>query len=324
MKTLMKLAICVGLLVLLPTVPAQAQLNGSHTLGDYGVQSGSQAHPGLYAGLFYYHYTTDTVKNGNGVQIQPNPDQPGSVSLSAVAPLLYYVSKTKVLGANYGAMIILAWANGSLEAPGFGLSAPIGTAFGDMVIRPIELGWHSQRMDVTTGFQFYAPTGKYTDGATDNVGKGMWTYEPFVGATAYFDQKRTVSFATTAFWEVHGEKKDSATKVGQILTLEGGLGKSYMGGGVVVGLAYYAQWKLTRDQVGLLVLPDGTKITGILPNRHEVYAVGPDVTLPIASKSKLYALVNVRYFWEFGARSKTQGQTLTVMATFPIPSVKLH
>ena len=37
----------------------------------------------------------------------------------------------------------------------------------------------------------------------------------------------------------------------------------------------------------------------------------------------LYALVNVRYLWETGAKTKTEGQTLVVTATFPIPSVKL-
>jgi hypothetical protein len=54
-----------------------------------------------------------------------------------------------------------------------------------------------------------------------------------------------------------------------------------------------------------------------------VWAVGPDVTLPIASKSKLFALVNVRYLWETGARVKTEGGALVVTATLPIPSMKL-
>jgi len=54
-----------------------------------------------------------------------------------------------------------------------------------------------------------------------------------------------------------------------------------------------------------------------------VFALGPDATLPVATKAKLFALVNVRYLWEMGARSKTQGQGLVVTATFPIPSVKL-
>ena len=152
----------------------------------------------------------------------------------------------------------------------------------------------------------------------------MWTYEPFVGTTLYFDAKRTASPATTAFWEFHGNKKDTNIKVGQILTLEGGLGKSFLGGGMIIGAAYYAQWKLTEDQLGELVLPGGGETAVDFRNKHKVFAFGPDVTLPVASKSKLFALVNVRYFWETGARVKTQGQTLAVTATFAIPSVKLR
>jgi hypothetical protein len=59
-------------------------------------------------------------------------------------------------------------------------------------------------------------------------------------------------------------------------------------------------------------------------NKHKVYAFGPDVTLPVANKSKLFALVNIRYLWETGARVKTQGQSLVVTATFPVPSVRLR
>ena len=47
------------------------------------------------------------------------------------------------------------------------------------------------------------------------------------------------------------------------------------------------------------------------------------MTIPLASKSKLYALVNIRYLWETGAQLKTEGETLVVNATFPVPSVRL-
>jgi hypothetical protein len=47
------------------------------------------------------------------------------------------------------------------------------------------------------------------------------------------------------------------------------------------------------------------------------------VTLPVASTSKLFALVNIRYLWETGARVKTEGRTLAITATFPVPSVRL-
>ena len=311
-------------LTLLAAVPAQAQLNGSHSLGDFGVQSGSQPQPGFYAALFYLRYDTDTIKDRDGNIVRPAPNSPGSIGLSAAAPILWYVSKARVLGANYGAMVVLPWANGALEAPAFTVGQTVDTSFADMLIRPVDLGWHSKRADVTAGFQFYAPTGTYERGGSDNIGKGMWTYEPFVGSTVYFDEKRTVSLATTAFWEFHGKKKDTDTKVGQILTLEGGLGKSYLGGGLILGAAYYAQWKLTEDQLAEFVLPGGTGRAVDFPGKHKVFAFGPDITLPVASKSKLFALVNIRYLWETGARLKTQGNTLVVTATFPVPSVKLQ
>ena len=192
-----------------------------------------------------------------------------------------------------------------------------------MLVRPLDLGWHTKRADVAAGFQFYIPTGRYERGANDNIGKGMWTYEPFIGTTLYFDGARTTSLATTAFWELHGNKRDTNVKVGQILTLEGGLGKSFLGGGLVIGACLLRPVEAHKGSVGQFVLPGGDPVAVDFPNKHRVFAFGPDVTLPIASQSKLFALVNIRYFWEMGARVKTEGQNLVVTATFPVPSVRL-
>jgi hypothetical protein len=318
------LLVAVLLCTFLPAVPAHAQLNGSHSLGDFGVQSGSQPQPGFYAALFYYRYDTDTIKNLSGDIVRPFPNSPGSIGLSAAAPILWYVGKAKLFGANYGAMVVLPWANGAMEAPAFTVGQTVPTSFADLLVRPLDLGWHTKRADVTAGFQFYAPTGTYERGGSENVGRGMWTYEPFFGATVFFDEKRTVSVATTAFWELHSDKKDTTTKVGQLLTLQGGVGKSFLGGGLILGAAYYAQWKVTEDQLAVFTLPNGAGFVVDFPGKHRVYGFGPDVTLPIASKSKLFSLVNIRYLWEAGARIKTQGQSLVVTATFPIPSVKLQ
>ena len=145
---------------------------------------------------------------------------------------------------------------------------------------------------------------------------------------------RSVEVATTGYWETHTKKKDTGNvrvgnimltgvKVGQLLTLEGGLGKSFLEGAASVGFAYYAQWKITHDDFGIPVnlpvnLPGDPSIA-----RHRVFGFGPDVTIPIAAKSKLISLVNVRYFWETGAQVKTQGNSLVVTATFPVPSIKI-
>jgi hypothetical protein len=305
--------------------PADAQFSGSHTLGDFGVNAGTQPAPGFYVAAFYYRYDTDTVKgrDGNTVTFPAAANSPASLSVDAFAPLLWYVGKTKVLGANFGALAVIPVADGTIEAPIFGLDQSTGTHMSDMLVRPIDLGWHKPRADFVAGFQFYAPTGNYEPGGSENTGHGMWTSEPFVGTTVHFDAKKTVTLATNAYWEVHGKKKDTDIKVGQILTLEGGAGKSYLGGGFVVGAAYYAQWKLTADDLGLgAQLPGGGAFLPGL-NKHRIFALGPDVTLPVASKAKLFALVNIRYFWEMGVRTKSEGQALVVTGTFPVPSVKL-
>lgn len=180
-------------LALLAAVPARAQLNGSHLLGDFGVGAGTQPKPGFYAAAFYYRYSTDTIKDRDGATVRPFPGSPTSMAINAYAPLVWYVSKSKVLGANYGAFAVLPFVNGSLEAPAFSLDEKSATKYSDTAVRPVDLGWHLAKADVAAGFQFYAPTGRYEQGGSGNTGKGMWTYEPFLGATVYFDEKKTAS-----------------------------------------------------------------------------------------------------------------------------------
>jgi len=313
------LGVLCGLMAL--AAPARAQLNGSHLLGAFGVNSGSQPQPGVYAALFYFRYDTDEIRGANGETVRPFPGDPGSVVVNALAPMLWYVSKAEVLGANYGAFVAIPFATSSIEAPAIALSEAVDMSLADLLVRPVDLGWHMKRADVSAGLQFYAPTGRYERGGNENIGKGMWTWEPFVGTTVFLDEKKTVSLATVAYWEFHSKKEDSNTRVGQILTLQGGGGKSFLGGGLIIGAAYYGQWKLTEDVLGRFVLPGGREIVLDVDDTHRVFGFGPDVTLPVASRTKLFALVNIRYFWESGARMKTQGNNLLVTATFPIPSV---
>ena len=310
-------------LTLLPAVPVQAQLNGSHSLGDFGVQAGSQPAPGFYAALFYFRYDTDTIKDADGNTVRLSPDSPGSIGITAAAPLLWYVSKAKILGANYGVMAVLPWANASLEAPAFALSHTVDTSFTDILVRPLDLGWHAKRADVSAGFQFYVPTGRYELGGNDNIGKGMWSYEPFIGTTLYFDEARTTSLATTAFWEFHGDKEDSNVKVGQILSLEGGLGKSFLGGGLVIGGAYYAQWKLTKDQLAEFVLPGGDPISGGFSQQAQ--GVRPRAGRDVADREQVDALRPGQHplFLGNGRTGEDRRADSDGYGDLPVPSVRL-
>jgi hypothetical protein len=316
-------------IAMLSAIPAHAQLNGENLLGDMGVRSGSQPGPGVYVGNVYYRYSTDTIKDPDGKTIVLDPTASGSQTIQATVPMVVYVSKMKIFGANYGAMAVMPFATGSLEAPGIGLTETASLGPSDAYVMPLQLGWHTKRADAVAGFAFFAPTGRHTAGASDNLGKGMWSYEVSGGTTVYLDDQRSWSLAATAFWEPHSKKDGEVrvqnvtitdVKVGQLLTVEGGAGKSFLHGAASVGVAYYAQWKLTSDEVGFQ--GPVTQSVGI-PDKHRVFGIGPDVTIPIATKTHLISLVNVRYLWETGAQIKTQGRSLLVTTTFPVGGIRI-
>lgn len=316
-------------LALALAAPARAQLNGENLLGDMGVKSGTQPEPGWYVSTIYYRYRTATLKDARGRSLETDPTGLASQTINAGVPLLYYVTAKKVLGANVAMMAVLPFANGSLEAPGFGLSESASVGMSDLYVMPAQLGWHFTRADAIAGAAFFAPTGRYSAGADDNLGKGMWSCEVSGGGTLYLDAKRTWSVSTTGFWETHSAKSGDVhaggvtltdVTVGDLVTLEGGAGKSFLHGAASVGVAYYAQWKTSSDNLGLSsVVPAASGI----PDHHRVFGIGPDVTIPIATKSRLISLVNVRYLWEQGARLKTQGQTFIITSTFPVGGIRI-
>lgn len=310
-KTFLAVAASLILAVLVST-PASAQLSGANFKGDYGLTSASQPPPGWWLGLYYVAYDTDTVRDKNGDRISFDPSRRGSVTAQGIAPLAWWVSDKKILGANYSLQIAPAIANTKLAAPVFGLDQDTGFGLGDLYLQPINLGWHKERSDYTAGLGVYVPIGKYEDGADDNVGLGMWTYEVFAGATFYLNPAKTWNLALTAYWETHSEKEDSSQQVGDILTLEGGFGRSFAEGAINVGVAYYAQWKLTDDDFGV-ELPAGLDI-----GKHQVFGVGPEINLPIVAKQKLIAMLTARYLFESGAESTTEGDTFMLGLTFPV------
>ena len=296
---------------------AQAQLLGHNTPGDFGLQSGSQAPPGIYLiAPLYFRYQADTLRDGLGNRLPTNAE----VAVTSYVFGVSWVSNAKVLGANYSLQFYLPFTNNALEAPILGLDLNTGTGLTDLYLQPINLGWHTNRADFIAGLGVFAPTGRYEAGADDNLGLGMWTFELFGGATFYFDEARNWHVATTAFYETHTEKEGSDVRVGDILTFEGGFGKSFKQGLLMVGLAYYAQFKITDDDLGLNIpLP-----TTFQPAKHQGFGVGPEVSIPIASRRKLYGFVNLRYLWETGVRNNLEGSMFLLTASFPIPSVSLQ
>ena len=312
----------VAMVLALAPDSAEAQLLGANTLGDYGLQSGSQPPPGFWLAGVYFGYDGDKLIDGDGNEFLPQ--LPGDLDVNGLALAGWYVTQVKILGAAYGFQIVPSFTNNAFESPILGLDSKTSIGLGDLYLQPINLGWNSPRYDVLAGIGLMMPTGRYSPEASDNLGTGMWTFEIFAGTTLYFDEAHSWHFATTAYFETHSEKKDIDQKVGNILSLEGGLGKALLGGGLNIGAVYYAQWKLSEDEFGSEI-DDGLAAGGLsAPGKHRGYGIGPEIVLAWANDTSLIGMLSLRYFWETGVRTNVQGQTFVATATFPIPSMSLE
>jgi len=291
---------------------AEAQLNTQHIKGTVGLKAGSQAPPGMYfIAPLLYRYSTDEVKDREGDPLPVNAD----LTSAAFGGGVSFVTTKKLLGGFYGVQVLFpVGMNNRLQ--GTEIDANPGAGLTDSVVSPITLGWHFTRADAIAGYTIFVPTGRYTDGADDNTGLGMWGQEISFGTTVYLDATRKYHAATLASFNFQSKKQDSETKVGNAMNLEGGLGADFLKGGLTVGLNYYASFKLTDDHI------DGFPNI-LIRGKNKVFGLGPEVQLALAKNNTLYGFVKVNYQWETYARTTTQGSELTVLATFLLKPLKL-
>jgi hypothetical protein len=283
---------------------ADAQLLTQHVKGAVGLKAGSQPPPGGYIPLpIAYFYSTDKVKDRNGDTLPID----ASITSAFFGVGYSQVTTKKILGGFYGfAVLFPVGANNRIQ--GTEIDANPGAGITDSLLSPISLGWHSARADFLTAFNIYAPTGRYTDGADDNTGLGMWGFEPVVATTVYLTGDKRYHAAAELSFDFQSKKEDSESRVGNQMNVEGGIGADLLKGGLSTGLAYYAAFKLSDDDIEGL---PGILIRG----RNKVFAIGPEATLAIAAKNKVRGFVVLRYFWELYARTTTQGSAFLIQFT---------
>jgi hypothetical protein len=306
--------VLVGSLILAP--PASAQYMGANFHGDFGVNSGTQPGPGLYVAIPFAQWNVDKVKDADGNTFTGDSFQ--GFDVRALFPTIIVVTPKKLLGANYGFIVAPPFSTIRPERARLEAVEP-DWGFNDTYVVPLHLGWHTPRADFVAGYGFFAPTGEYVVGGEDNVGLGMWGHEIQAGTTVYLDGARKISVATTAFFEMHSNKKDQDLKVGNLLTLEGGVAYNVPMIGGAFGLGYYLQNKLSDDSGA--DVPVGALQALNLYGKNRLFGIGPDVTMAIFQRGGTIGLVNVRYLWESAGKSSFQGSTFVVGFTIARPRV---
>jgi hypothetical protein len=283
---------------------ARGQLNIPVIRGDTGLMSGTQPGPGVYISGVVYFYDTNEIIDKDGRRFN-------RVSIEQVVPAaaLTYVSKKKFLGGNYSATVVLPLLNVAIDTPQS--TEKSGLGFSDIYVQPIQLGWHQKRFDALAGYGLYLPTGRFTAGASNNHGLGMWSHELSAGTTLYLDEKKQWHTATNAYYNIQSNIRGTNRKAGNVLSLEGGVGHTLCSGLCNVGVDYYTQWKVTDD-----------KFANVTPNflgKHRYYGIGPEINGVIPINAKTLAVFKVAYFREFGNRVATQGQSIIMSVTLAKP-----
>ena len=156
-----------------------------------------------------------------------------------------------------------------------------------------------QAAEYSASYAFVAPTGVYTGGS---ITASHVVARDRGGTTVYLDEKISWHASALASYEMHQNKADGDIKVGDILTIEGGVGKTMLKGGLNLGAVYYAQWKVTADSGA--DLPGLLQRFGVENAKHRAYALGPEVSLVVP---KLEGQFNVRALKEFGNRTASNG-----------------
>jgi hypothetical protein len=313
-RQLLRLLLWACLILTVLAVPTAAQYKGDDIPGFTGLQSGTQAPPGLYLGNVVWVYPTSTIKDNNGNSIS----LPGSLTSTAEIILVSLVTNYKLFGANIGGSVGLPFIKNRIQLDS--LDVNTGFAYTDM-FAGASLGWHLKRADITAGYNLYIPTGKFSPGGSDNTGLGMWGNEFTIGTTVYPDQKKLWNVAATFALEFHTDKSGTNINPGDMATIQGGLGRTFykkVSGPIPIimnlGVAGYAQFKVTGDS--------GSDIPPALRGFEDrVFALGPEFNIYVPKPRLTFV---ARYEPEFGARVRTQGQTFVLSIVWVAKSFEKH
>ena len=311
---------------------AQANLEpASYAIGHYqpstySVRDFFLGPTGFAVYLPTYIYHTKTFKDRNGDKVDSISIGQQTIALDVdvtsvvIAPTFAWTSPYQPLGKNskFGMLIVPSFGNTSIAASlenvaGRGVSRS-GSNFGlaDLMVQPIRLQWDWARGTLNAGYFFYAPTGSYTKGASDNVGLGFWSNDFQVAGEYKFGKQNGTSLIGAATYEINGNKRDEDFKVGNNLSLNYGLAQYIpvkQGAGLLdLSLTATSVWQVSDDK--------GADIIGSGDVHDRVHSIGGRFQYIFAQRGLALA---ANFLQEFGAQARFQGSWYYFSVTQIIP-----
>jgi hypothetical protein len=290
--------------------PSFGQQKGQWVPGQFGLNAGVIPEPGLTYANLALNYSASQLNNSSGNSV---PGINGTYSFWVDENIFYYVPKHKFLGGYFMPYIALNYANGELIANITGTNLNTGgggSGFADMYVQPLNLGWHLKRADVVVGYAFTAPTGRFTAGASNNVGSGYWGNNITSGTTFYITKNKATSANLATDWEIHGQTTGTNKTPGQAFTDEWGLGqvlplKKDFSRLLQLGFVGYDQWQVSNN--GGTVTVGGIPLPASRIPFYSVHALGVQANFILPTKD---ASAFFKYYDEYHALARPQGRTI--------------
>jgi len=294
-------------IVMTGSLPLRAQQKGQYVPGQLGLNAGVVPDPGFTYQNLALNYSAGQLNDATGDKL---PGLTGTYQFWVDENIFMYVPNFKFLGGTFAPLVLVNMANGSLTAQivGTNLSGNGGgQGLADTYVRPVNLGWHLKRADVNVGYGFYAPTGRYSPGASDNVGSGYWGQDITTGTTLYLTKNKGTSANLATDWEFHGSKEvavpaGNRITPGQAFTIEWGLGQALpldkeMKKILQVGLVGYDQWQVSANS--------GT-VASLLPY-YSGHALGVQTNFILPPKHLNFFF---KFYDEYSAKAHPEGRTI--------------
>ena len=288
------------------SVAALAQtppIRGVYTPGFNATNSGVLPGPGLTYSNTFLAYSFDQVVGPDGKTITRAPSVGVLIDINA----FFYVFKKEILGGNFAMAAGLPISNSSISSVHLGAVAG-GAGFSDSFYQPVTMGWHFKRADIIAAYAFFAPTGRFTPGATDNVGTGHWSNVPNAGETIYLTANKGTALNAYQMVEFHTPQTGTNIQAGSTFDLDYSLTQvlplkkdhSIL---LQPGFIGYGQWQLSNNS--------GPSIDPIVAasTHYVVNAIGGGANIILPAR---HVVLGFKWFNEFANRNTTEGHSFQI------------
>lgn len=302
----------------LSTATANATDDGRniYLLGSAGLGAGVVPAPGVYVTNLTYAYEGSvgpSVEFPRGGQIQTGVDANAVVN----SPIVTWIAPQSVVGGNVGISLILpyGYAEGSadttLTGPR-GRTLALGThddvfAIGDPQAIAF-LGWHLDELHGKIYALANVPLGQWSKTNLANIGFNHWAVD-IGGAFTWLNKPSGVEVSTAVGFTYNFTNEDDDYKSGKEFHLEYAVAKHFSESPLTLGVNGYYYKQISGDSGSSARLGSF---------KGEAAAIGPVINFTILAGPQPI-VVEAKFFHEFHATNRLEGDAGFLTLTFPIP-----